>query len=616
MSVSLLAQDSGRAFQLGNAVSFGSIRGNTLTLDSLVVNNITANKITVGDDALPDIYYYGQAPASRLLGIGATFGSATPRPSLVDYTNLPGNTGYAVNTRVAGSAPGNAGTNTGTIALNNTVIGVANGNSSIIKFPSPLHYTLTSAADALNPYVSATIITAGTDIQNNVSPQPYVARIRLGLQSCTPSIALRQVTANGLINGAILPQTDGMWICLPLLASAGGGTITDGYSPMSDLFGSTGAPPTAQVCWYIIGCAPTTPPATFVGGTVTSTAIENMAPYAPFPGTPSSSKFVVNFTGGILGSAVQFPNAGQVVPYTTLGNFLAPDATTSVDYSYPPVVFPSNGSTAGNALNALTANPCIDAQGLLQDPPFLLTNSIWIQQLWWVSTLPSSGAVLPAGALRGACYNVTHLFTNVGNSDNSTRARTAQYPLNAATIKVSARAPATPGQDARDGAFDVTINLPRTVLCAPAGTGEVRMPTYANQFGILPDIPSTAGATFDAVPAFGYWVCLLGTISTGGADMSSVRASDGTVPPEGKAGNFASYTTGVGQFRSLGQFSWLANNWGTANPVANFTYVAGSSATGGKVNWESTPVNPKNSDPTWYTNVINPSGLLVLIPPA
>lgn len=612
MSVSLLAQDSGRAFQLGNAVSFGSIRGNTLTLDSLVVNSITANKITVGDDALPDIYYYGQAPASRLMGIAQASG-LTASPYLQTTYTAGANTFPCLEGSVAGT--GSVG-NAGPLAISGGSSGTAiNGLASLIRFPSPLHYTFTTAGDALNPYVGASIITAGTNLD---ATQPYGIKVRLGVQSCTPAIALRQKTADGTPGGAILPETDGLWLSLPLL-SRNSTAIPLPFTSVEQVFGGSGVSPTAQVCWYIIGCAPTTPPATFVGGTVTSTAIEAMAPYAPFPGTPSSSKFVVNFTGGILGSAVQFPDAGQVVPYTTLGNFLAPDATTSVDYSYPPVVFPSNGSTAGNALNALTANPCIDAQGLLQPPPFLLTNSIWIQQLWWVSTQPTSlpqGQTYPPGALRGACYNVTHLFTNVGNSDNSARARTAQYPLNAATIKVSARAPATPGQDARDGAFNVTINLPRTVLCAPSGTGETRMPTYANQFGILPDLPSTAGATFDAVPAFGYWVCLLATISTSGADMSSVRASDGTVPPEGKSGGVASYTTGGGNPRQLGQFSWLANNWNTTLANANFTYVTGSSATGGKVAWQSTPVNPILSDPTWYTNVINPSGLLVLIPPA
>lgn len=616
MSVSLITQDATRAVGLNPYASFATLRGGVLTLDSLVVKTIRAESISTGDDPLPDIYYYGQVPSSRLLG-GRNSG-VTPAPFLSVIT---GN--YPVSTGVVGTG---AGGNLNTLSLNGVATGIpAAGLDALIRFPSPLHYTFTSSADALNPYVSATIITAGTKLNDTGSSLPAQSAVmRLGLQSCTPTIALRQLTTGGdTPNTAILPQTDGMWIALPLLAN---GTAPEaGNTTIRNIFGGGGTAPTAQVCWYIVGVAPGTPPSPFVGGSQpTAPIIENMAPYAPFPGTPASTKFVVHFDGGLIGSAVQFPNAGQVPATTTLGNFLTPDNVGPSDFSYPPVVFPVTAATAANALAALSRNPSIDAAGSLQDPPFIYTNGIFIQQLWWVSTQPSSlppGQTYLPGALPGACYNVTHLFTNVGNNDNDGVAKNLQVPLNPATIKVGPRSPPTAGQDARDGAFDITINLPRTVITAPTGvsTNFARMPTYANQFGSPtgnPILPTTAGASFLATSTFGYWVCLLGTIATNGANVTAVRLSDGVVAPEGQAGSASSYNQVPRNLNFLGQLSHLPLEWDVDVAERNFTFTTGqANAIGGILGWRSTPVNPF-VPAAWYTNVINPAGLLTLVPPA
>jgi hypothetical protein len=619
MSVSLITQDATRAVGLNPYAFFDRLRGGVLTLDSLVVKNIRAESISTGDDALPDIYYYGQAPSAKLLG-GKNTGS-TPPPFIQPAVSAVPIT--AISTTIVGT--GSTG-NANVLSLNGTSTTIPEiGLDALIRFPSPLHYTFTTAADALNPYVSATIITAGTKLNGSGGAQTArSASMRLGLQSCTPTIALRQLTTGGdnpdAPGTAILPQTDGMWIALPLLANGTSPQSANGNATIRDVFGGSGTGTTAQVCWYIVGVAPGTPPSSFVGGEVVGTpTIENMTPYAPFPGTPSSTKFVIRFSGGLIGSAVQFPTSTQTPTTTTLGNFLAPDATGASDYSYPPVVFPVSGNTASGALASLSRNPSIDGTGALQDPPFTYTGGIWIQQLWWVSTQPTTlppGQTQPPGALPGACYNVSHLFTNVGNHDNDSVAKNSQFPLNAATIKVGPRSAPTAGQDARDGAFDITINLPRQVVCAPGGTGNARMPTYANQYGAgIPQLPTTAGATFLATSTFGYWVCLLGTIATNGADITSVRVSDGVVAPEGQAGSVSSYTQLPRNTTFLGQLSQLPLEWDVADPNTNFTYSGGSGAIGGILTWKSTPVNPL-VPAAWYTNVLNPAGLLTLVPPA
>lgn len=609
MSVALLAQDSGRAFQLGNAVSFGSLRGNSLTLDSLVVNSITANSITVGDDALPDVYYYGQASARNILG--SVVGSA--------YTaTVNGSATFSlVNTDFLGQQDTTPGNTANFLGLQQSLSEAP--NSAVILLPAPLHYTLTSGGDALNPFVSASIITAGTGIPNTggATPASYFARVRVGLQCYSPAVALRQKTADGLVSGTILPQADGLWLALPM-------SRTDAIP----IFAPASGQPTAQVCWYIIGTPPGTPPQPFGAVTNIVPSLEtNVVPYAPLVAPFTASKFAVSFAGGLVGSAVQFPVTGQAtgVPaaqygtFTTLKTFPQPDGSLV----YPPVVFPASGATASTALAAISYNPNVVDDVLAPPalpptptgavPGYYSTSGIWIQQIWWVA----NGEGVGSGGLNPGTYNVTHFFTNAGNSDNTGVAVASQVPLNAARLEVTARAPSAPGQDTRDGAFNVNIYLPRVVNTTTTSGIPASLPAYSYPV-VFPGQPPPiiSGTSFNAIASYGYWIVFLGTIGSSGADATAMRSSDGVAPPGGQAG--VSQASGNVNTTLLGQFSRYPGTWAVAtNPNANFSWQTTGNASGNAFIWKSGPVSSLGGATAgaWYTNAPNISGQLVLVPP-
>ena len=588
MSVSLLAVDSQRAFQLGDAVSFGTLRGTTLTLDSLVVRNLTAEQIFVGEDALPDVYYYGQAPAANLL---VATGSSPHVGDVVTAT-------VRVNTDYLGQVVGSGNTANWNPLLNTS----GSPNLAVIRLPSPLHYTLTSGGDALNPFVGAAIISAGTAIPNTsgAGPADYFARVRVGLQCYMPAITLRQKTTTGAINAPILPQADGLWLSLPM-------TAADALA----IFSPVSGPATAQVSWYIIGTPPGTPPQPFGAVTaITPTLETGVVPYAPFPGTFTASKFVVNFAGGLLGSAVTFPVTGQATgtpaaeygAFTTLGLFKVPgDPVFDV---YPPVVFTSTGITNSrslaavsknpNAPNGVLAPPALPPTPVGATPGYYRTNGIWIQQLWWIS----NGQGIGTGGLRAGAYNVSHFFTNAGNANNQAILGPAQRPLNPCRLEVTARGAPTAGQAPDDGPFSVNIYLPRVINTTTTLGTNVSLPTYSlNTNGALATPPIVSGTNFITTSAYGYWIVFLGTIGAGGADSTSMRASDGTAPPGGQAG--ASSAVGGTNAAALGQFSRYPGNWDVALDEDASFIRRPTNATGGLINWTSSPVDSITSTPVW-----------------
>ena len=77
MSVSLLTRGNG---QLGPGVSFSTLRGGSLTLDYLDVKTLTAGTILVGDETLPDVYFFGQVPGTSIFGFACNPGSLSLLP--------------------------------------------------------------------------------------------------------------------------------------------------------------------------------------------------------------------------------------------------------------------------------------------------------------------------------------------------------------------------------------------------------------------------------------------------------------------------------------------------------------------------------------------------------
>ena len=89
MSVALLTNSSSVPVSLNPNLFFSSLRGTTLTLDTLNVGTIRAGQVLLGDDALPDIYMFGQVPSLKILGFppaAPTANGAYPTVSLPNST--------------------------------------------------------------------------------------------------------------------------------------------------------------------------------------------------------------------------------------------------------------------------------------------------------------------------------------------------------------------------------------------------------------------------------------------------------------------------------------------------------------------------------------------------
>lgn len=660
MSVSLIVNDAQRQTFLSDAVGFNNLRGSSLTLDSLVVNTIRANTITMGDDVLPDVYYFGQCPYSKLVGCGIGSTSTTTSvniQAITQNTITPPYTvaGAGIETDYVGLTGGTTVNATTTLTLAGGA-GVASAADGLILFPDPIHFTRGSSGDPLNPYVGASIISAGSQLPTAAAPSTGgAAYVRMGLQCLNPAVVVQTTTTS---------TANGFYLVLPLVATNQANTYGIPY-----MFGGTTNPVQHMVTWFVAGTEPSTPPSTFQGGTASVAAPVTITPYAPFPppATPIQGySFTISFSGGAVGSSAQFPLASpnfttwadtSVTPVGSTGvplNFKLPNTTSA----YPPVVFPITNGTADVSMKAIATNPYI-VGGALQPPPvgsdYLYTGGIFIQQLWWVSTY--AGALpLPAHVAPAGIYNVTHLFTCAGNAMNaiSGTAPGAQYPLNPAKVYLGARGAPTAEQAANDGPFQVKIELPRQVTTwpqpsAPPLATEAGAPynqsAYSTQqprLGQSAILAPNPGVDlpydyFIATSTFGYWVVLLATTSINAGSATAARCSDGSVIGTGKG------TTIIGNvdpnFRtarivaSAGQFSKYPSQWGVGNlvtggftnqdiapppiPTLNPPFTTSVSATGGRFQWTSTPVNPVQSiygSGEWYTDVLNPAGTLILTP--
>jgi len=648
MSVSLLT--SGQA-QLSPFTSFTTLRGSTITLDSLTVNTITAGKLLIGDDAIPDVYYFGQIPGTSIFGFArntGALGQGAGQGVLLDGS--PGSSAFA---RENGATPFNynfpantqgfsANTTTTTPDVPNT--GMA---QALISFPEPIHYTATSGGDPLNPYIHASIMAAGlqlpTTVGTAVSPTypsiPGTACVRPGIQALNPIIVVKQdanlLSASGAWFGLPLPTTRGVVGQTPTNAATG---ITPAaaanpnqfkayttypldasiYSNIQDMF--CVQPPESpnylsplQMSFFVAGCPPSTPPSAWAPPTSTlvDPAVFTFNAYPGFTGFGAGApiqchKFNLIFPSGITGSGITFPAASQgTTAVTTLVN-----ANPSL---YPDVVYPINASTSSPALLRIAQNPNVDANGILALPPYINTGGIWIQQIWWVQTI-NANSVSPG------VFNITHLFTKAGGGGVS--------PVNAARLEVSSRRTAGgAASDDPNGAFTVSVYLPRTL-------STVGRPAYASQQANFrtgatsqPRQVLPVDSTFPTTRSFGYFVVYLccssptSGVSGGGLEQSptptACRASDNTVPPAGQAGSAAAtYQTNTNESTggfpaaaaTLGQFSIYPPGF-TDNQTAQLAVGAPLSVR--PYSWVSTPVAPLTPAP-WYSGAPMLEGQFIL----
>jgi len=333
-----------------------------------------------------------------------------------------------------------------------------------------------------------------------------------------------------------------------------------------------------QMTWFVAGSPPQTPPSLWRGGAVTSTTITSFVPALPLPATPvACSQWVTHFDGGMLGSAVLFPTLAAGGTWSVVGDNTADTAV------YPLIAFPASSITDETILRRINENQYL-VDGVLAPEPaggYVTTGGMWIQQIWWVA---NATALQPANT-----YNITALF--VPKTIPGTGA--TALPLNACFLEISPRTPpADPAADPEDGAFDVRISLPRTIVC-PDSTA-----IYSRDGG------GNLPATFDAVAAAGYFIVILACVGEGATPVT-IRSSDGVVPPLGQAG-VTMPTLGFPTNYQLGQFSIYPPAYTGVDPnnrVANyFSFL-----------WNSTPIGANAG--TWYTGAPNLAGQLVLVPP-
>jgi hypothetical protein len=569
MSVALLTNSSSLPVSLNPNLFFSTLKGTTLTLDTLNVGTIKAGQVLLGDDALPDIYMFGQVPSAKILGFPAVGTGSYPTVS------LPNSTGAA-------NADGVA-TGYGQNIVSQTAI-------PQVIFPEVIHYTPATQGDPLNPYASASIIQACQSGQS----LPINTIIRMGVSSLSPTVCLIQTATKTTATGA--------FFLLPIPVS---GTGLAGAFSIAQMFGQTqgvGNASPLQMCWFVSGSPPSTPPSAWQGGAVNpaSTITTTFTPVVPAPATPiPCSQWVYDFTGGIVGSSVLFPSqALSTTGWSVVGD------NTDDNTRYPLVAFPSSGITDPTIFDRLRFNQYEINDVLAPEPPggYLTTGGMWIQQIWWMA---NANATYPATA-----FNLTALFTPKVIPGTGATA----LPLNYCKLEVSPRGPAPPAGDPTDGAFSVRVSLPR-VVNIPTSTATGSVVWTGDTTRTYPaDTPGQP--TFNAVQGNGYWIVILACVSQANS-ATAVRSSDGIVPPLGQASVTVPFDSdlGINPNRFLcGQFSIYPTGYTGVAPN-NSVQPPGSPPTQitARGLWISTPNGPNAG--AWYTGAPNLGGQLVLVPP-
>ena len=635
MSVSLLTRGNG---QLGPGVSFSTLRGGSLTLDYLDVKTLTAGTILVGDETLPDVYFFGQVPGTSIFGFACNPGALTLLPG--NGVLMDAGVASTANAREYGpSPPGNFNypSNTqGISCIGSGAVNAANPGANLgdalISFPQKIHFTAQSGSDALNPHIAASIITSGQSLPLTITGTPPVntACIRPGIQTLSPIIVVQEnadaISASGAWFGLPIPTISTGLIPPVNYADTGTATPNSGPTPAYGFLNQATtrsvnssvnncfcqAPTESanyngplQMTWFVAGCPAETPPAPWqapapIAFPPTSAIVTTLTTFTPYlgwggaPGPVTASKFTINFPGGIAGAGIQFPDLA------TQG----PDATTTLDDTggYPNVVYPVSGSTVSAMIKSLSQNPN-QTSGVLAPPPYLYTSNIWIQQVWWVQTgrgsVPVGGANLPLAG----CYNITHFFTLAGGNGTS--------PVNAARLEVGPRN--------ASGGFSVSVYLPRTLSTVgrPAFSAPNPSAKFSNiQGGNEYNLP--LDTTFPATPAYGYYIVYLACSSPNAQSVTALRVSDNTVAPEGQSGSEATIApVGNGPVNNpgatagvLGQLSAYPNGFDNQQPA----HIA-AGVSGRPFGWTSTPVGPLVPAP-WYSAAPLLEGQFVLVPPA
>jgi hypothetical protein len=586
------------------------------------VNTITAGKLLIGDDSIPDVYYFGQVPGNNIFGLSAnTQGvllEGSPAGTCGAYRNTtayPDNFSFPANTTTLSA---------------NLSVPLAD---AFIPFPEPIHYTATSGGDPLNPYIHASIMSSGLSLPTGGGSVPGVpvypsiagtACVRPGIQALNPIIVVKQ--------DANLLSASGAWFGLPIpYAPVSGNPPTNantGITPASAVppnqrngFNTFGfdhspysnvrdafcvQPPESpnyhaplQMSFFVAGCPPSTPPAAWAAPTTVALdpSIVTFNAYSGFAGFGAGlpiqcHKFDISYPSGLPGSGITFPAASQG----------ASARTTVVNANpalYPDVVYPINGATTGAAMLRLANNPNVDANGILAPPPYTNTGGIWVQQVWWIQTRGVAAIANPG------VYNITHLFTKAGGGGVS--------PVNACRLEVSPRA-----NDDPNGAFSVSVYLPRVLSTAnrPAVTAQnaqwVTSQIPGNQ--IYPDIQ------FSTARDFGYFVVFLcassaaSGVAAGGTEAAptptACRCSDNTVPPSGQAGAVVAPFGSNFNSQLLGQFSQYPPGF-TDNQTAQLS--PGPPPTVRPYGWQSTPVAPVGPPPPWYVSPPLEQGAYTLV---
>jgi hypothetical protein len=574
MSVALLTNSSSLPVSLNPNLFFSSLRGTTLTLDTLNVGTIKAGQVLLGDDALPDIYMFGQVPWQSIGG----FTGPTPTGPLPDTTGASGTEG----------SPAPITTGYG------QAIGFNIGSGPTV-FPEIIHYTPSTAGDPLNPYASASIIQSspGTFTGNKLNG----TILRLGVSSLSPTVVLVQTPTK---TTAIAAR-----FFLPIQISGVGAV---GAFSIEQMFGQTQTANTLgaglsplQMVWFVSGSPPSTPPSAWRGGAVNpaSTITTTFTPVVPAPATPiPCSQWVYDFTGGIVGSSVLFPSqALSTTGWSVVGD------NTDDNTRYPLVAFPCSSITDTTIFDRLRFNQYEINDVLAPEPAggYLTTGGMWIQQIWWMANANSS---YPATA-----FNLTATFTPKVIPGTGATA----LPLNYCKLEVSPRGPAPPAGDPTDGAFSVRISMPRVVNVGPTtATGQPVWTTDTTR--TTPQGNASIDSYFNAVQGNGYWIVILACVSQA-SSATAVRSSDGVVPPLGQSsvtvpffGNQDILST---RFQ-LGQFSIYPPGYtgvapnNSVQPVSPVVQLA-------KGAWVSVPNGPNAG--AWYTGAPNLGGQLVLVPP-